>query len=324
MSSDVKIGSNAAVTDDLLVKVSWWYYFDGLTQGQIASQLGISRASVGRLIDRAKNEGITRVRISPEYLSRFEICERVKKQFGLREVALVPEKPHEGHSSHAEELTRIGLAGSHVVLGVLRKPATLAVGWGETVSRIMSVLPAEEMSDITLVSLTGGVNAYASAVQMRGNGESGAAQTDLIPTPLFVSSERLAKALLAERSVEVTLERAKAADVALIGVGAVSPDASLWRMGAAKPEELDEAIAESAVGDILGVFYDKDGKPLELERNRRRIGVDIESLRSIDTVIAVAAGDTKHEAILGALRGKYIDILVTDLATLEYVEAAGL
>lgn len=67
------------MTDDLLVKVSWWYCFDGLTQGQIASQLGISRASVGRLIDRAKNEGITRVRISPEYLSRFEICERVSR-----------------------------------------------------------------------------------------------------------------------------------------------------------------------------------------------------------------------------------------------------
>jgi len=312
------VNRNGNVSDDLLVKVSWWYHFDGLTQDQIAERLGTSRPSVSRMIERAKAEGITRVHIAPAYLSRLDICTRVRDRYGLREVVLLPPSP-DGDDLDAGLRTRLGMAGMHTLVSELEHSQTLAIGWGETVAQIMSQLPGDELSHVDVVSLTGGVNVYANAIhQNRSIGES-SMRIDLVPTPLFVSSEKLARALQAEDSVSRTLTRARQADVALISVGAPSGEASLWRMGGATPEELDEVLARGGVGDVLGVFYDADGNPLDLERNRRRIGVGIDALRDIDTVIGVAGGAEKHQTIRGALKGRYIDILVTDLNTLEFL-----
>ncbi len=318
MKAERAAGRNGNASDDLLVKVAWWYHFDGLTQDQIAERLGTSRPSVSRMIERAKAQGITRVHIAPAYLSRLDICTKVRDKFGLREVVLLPPAP-EGEDSAASLRSRLGIAGMHTLVSALENSHTLAIGWGETVAEIMSQLPGDELSHLDVVSLTGGVNVYANAIhQNRSIGES-SMRIDLIPTPLFVSSEKLALALQGEESVSRTLSTARRADVALISVGAPSAEASLWRMGGATPEELDEVLSLGGVGDVLGVFYDAAGEPLELERNRRRIGVDISALRDIGTVIGVAGGAEKHETIRGALKGHYIDVLVTDMETLEFL-----
>ena len=58
--------------------------------------------------------------------------------------------------------------------------------------------------------------------------------------------------------------------------------------------------------------YDINGQLLDVELNRRAIGVGLEALRSIGTVIAIAGSEEKARAILGAIRGQYIDVLITD------------
>jgi DNA-binding transcriptional regulator LsrR (DeoR family) len=44
----------------------------------------------------------------------------------------------------------------------------------------------------------------------------------------------------------------------------------------------------------------------------RTIGLNLEELRNIRRKICVATGEEKLQGILGALRGKLVDVLVTD------------
>jgi DNA-binding transcriptional regulator LsrR (DeoR family) len=73
------------------------------------------------------------------------------------------------------------------------------------------------------------------------------------------------------------------------------------------------------VGDILGHFYDIDGRPVECETDDRLIALDLEQLRVIPTMVAVAGGLGKVAAILGGLRGSYIDVLITDMETAQAI-----
>jgi DNA-binding transcriptional regulator LsrR (DeoR family) len=83
--------------------------------------------------------------------------------------------------------------------------------------------------------------------------------------------------------------------------------------------------AEGAVGDLCGRFFDAQGQQCLIEPGV--IGVSLEQLRALDHVVAVAAGADKAAAILGALRGGYLNVLVTDTtaaqAILEQFEADG-
>src|SRR5437879_6620156 len=45
----------------LALRAATLYYLDGLTQAEIASRLGVSRPSAGRLVARAKAGGLVRI-----------------------------------------------------------------------------------------------------------------------------------------------------------------------------------------------------------------------------------------------------------------------
>ena len=65
-----------------------------------------------------------------------------------------------------------------------------------------------------------------------------------------------------------------------------------------------------AVGDICGQFFDVQGH--QCFEERRVLGIPLESLKALREVIGVAGAIEKASAILGALRGGFVDVLVTD------------
>jgi DNA-binding transcriptional regulator LsrR (DeoR family) len=78
------------------------------------------------------------------------------------------------------------------------------------------------------------------------------------------------------------------------------------------------------VGDICARHYDAFGNELDIDLNHRVVGIELEALHNIPHVIGVAGGEAKAEAILGALRGEHVNVLVTDDATaLKVLELSG-
>ncbi len=77
-------------------------------------------------------------------------------------------------------------------------------------------------------------------------------------------------------------------------------------------DEQDHIRATGAVGDICGQHYSLTGEWLDIDVNRRVVGISLDNLARIETVIGVAGSSRKGAAILGALRGRYVNVLITD------------
>ena len=68
--------------EELLLRVAWAYYKDELTQEEIARQLSVSRASVGRMLDRARRVGLVSINLNSEHLDSFEVSSRLRRALG--------------------------------------------------------------------------------------------------------------------------------------------------------------------------------------------------------------------------------------------------
>lgn len=128
--------------------------------------------------------------------------------------------------------------------------------------------------------------------------------------------------MLQEPRIRETLRLARRADLALVGIGA--PEVySLLRAGYLDREALAQLRTQGVVGDVCARHYDAQGRVLDIELNQRIVGIELQALHDIEQVTGVAGGEAKAEAILGALRGGHVNVLITDDATARKVLALG-
>jgi DNA-binding transcriptional regulator LsrR (DeoR family) len=130
-----------------------------------------------------------------------------------------------------------------------------------------------------------------------------------------VSSVGLQKTLLEDENIRSCLEMARSASRAMIGVGKVSDDATVVSAGFLDSTMISELKVKGAVGDISCRYFDLNGEPVFTDFDRRVISLSLDDLRRIKPVIAVAGGEDKVAAVLGALRTRCLDILITDERT---------
>ena len=105
----------------------------------------------------------------------------------------------------------------------------------------------------------------------------------------------------------------------LFGVGSVSTSTTLFEGAYIDAIVLDELIELGAVGEIGGRFYDAAGEPVSSSLVERTVSVPLDAVRACPTSILVSGGVHRRESILGALRGGFATILVTDTETAEWL-----
>src|SRR5262249_35805569 len=148
-----------------------------------------------------------------------------------------------------------------------------------------------------------------------------ATSASVIPSPIMASTSSLAAALRAEPTIQQVLKQACSVEHALVGVGTPTPDATIVHMGYLNRADVRGLRERGVVGDTLGQFFDANGDVVELSIHDRRIGIELSDLRHIPKVVGVAGGLHKAEAILGALHGGYLNVLVTnEIAAIRLLE----
>jgi DNA-binding transcriptional regulator LsrR (DeoR family) len=107
-------------------------------------------------------------------------------------------------------------------------------------------------------------------------------------------------------------------DTALVGIGSLQPSKLLVSSGNRfSANEIAQLHAKGAVGDICLRFFDAEGKQVSTQLHDRVIGIELEALKSAKRVVGVAGGPRKEEAIRAALRGRWVNVLITDKASAE-------
>lgn len=304
---------------DLVVRAAWLYHGDGLTQAQVAKRLFVSRQTVGRLLEAARAQGVVRIEIDARCLAALDLATRLRDTFGLADAIVVPRDDDSPQSTERVN-ERVAAALAAYVRRYLHPGAIVGVGWGDTVARALAMLAAESLEGVTLAAAAGSIQAISQS--MAGDPKV-AHHLRAVPAPLLVSSPEAAALLREESSVREVLALAASATVTLTGIGSTGPAASAVRSQIVTDDEVAAFAAMGAVGDMLGEWFDANGRIVSGATSHRRIGLSLDELRAQPNVVGVAGGRQKAEAVLGAIRGRFIKVLVTDEATAEEVLAKG-
>jgi DNA-binding transcriptional regulator LsrR (DeoR family) len=296
----------------LLYKIAKSYYEDGLTQGQIGKRFGLSRIKVSRLLQEARAEKLVQITvISPEDPNA-DLERELETRYGLDEAVVISPSSDE----KAVVTRELGPAAVDCLLRCLQGNEVLSVSWGSTLLSTVEALPITHCPGLTVIQMMGGLGRPEAEVHgndiARRMAQAFGARPRLLSAPGIVASKMVRDALMAEPQISDTLALSAKADVAMVGIGVPVPDSVVMQAGAIVAKEVEQLKAMGAVGDIALRFFDTGGQPVKHQINDRIIGLDLDQIKRIPRVIGVAGSAEKFEVIRAALRGKFINVLVTD------------
>ena len=299
------------MTENDLTQLATLYYVDDLTQEELSKRFAISRATVGRMLRRAQQEGIVEIRVRPHAGFAADLERQLIERFGVQRALIAID--HKDSDKQREMLA--GLVASYLDR-ILIDGSIVAVGMGRNVSAVSEHAMSATRRQCSFVCAIGGsyrggeaMNAdhIARRLAARFGGESVS-----LYAPALVADPAVRQALLDNDTVRHTLDKARRADIALIGVGDMSEDSNMVRMGWFSAQEIVEAKRVGTVGDMMGYdFIDVHGKPALTPMQGRVIGMTAQDLRRVPNVIAIAAESSKVIALLGALRSETINTVAT-------------
>lgn len=286
------------------------HYESDMSQVDIARKLGVSTATISRLLNKARAAGIIRIEVieltTPENMTA-ELIQRL----GLKTAAVVETPPSNILGSLATPLSSLlqqaGLSSGSVI----------GIGWGRAI-REVTVAGLPRIPGILTVALNGGMQQAAPHFQINEFVRLAAHHMEGTPYFLhapYISSTELRDAFLNDSSVQDIISLWDRLDVAIVGVGLTH---------APKPSEstmatLDEQALNRAAGDVLRHYVTESGEVLHWEGEERMIAASPEQLRRTPLTIGVAATPEKAAGIIGAVRSGMINALVTDVNTAQTV-----
>ncbi len=300
-----------------LVLASRLYYLDDLTQAEIARRLGISRASVSRVLSEARRQGIVRIEVAePPPVDVEELATATAGALGLAAVHL---SPLAGRRPGAGAALGPGLATA-LAAADLRPGDVLLTASGRMVYEAsLGELP--RLPDVVVAPMLGGQDEPEAWYQPNEITRNFCDRVGGRPAFLYAPAlpgEDLYPVLGDEPSIRRVLDLWSRARCAVVGVGA--PPLRRASIPAFVPT--DAVSLREAVGDVVSRFYDGTGREVGFPGSERLVATPLQVLREIPVVIAVAAGREKVGSILVGARAGYFTHLVTDAETAGLLLAA--
>ena len=306
-----RAGDWGEIPGDTVVEIASLYYYDDVTQEELSKRFGMSRARISRLLKRAREDGVVEIRVHQQPGVRADLEQEFIRRFGIdRLLVAVDQRDPQG-----QRLAVGSLVASHLVR-TLSDGMIVATGMGRNVAAVAEGIVPSVRRAVTFVSAIGGSARAGETMNPDHIGRRLAVRfggdSETLYAPALVASMVLRDALYQNETVKMVLDRARRADVALVGIGDLSEDSNMVRMGWFSPQEVAEARLSGTIGDIMGYdFIDIQGRPSTTEMQGRVIGLNTRDLLRIPDVIAIASENTKAAAILGALRTGVVNTLAT-------------
>ncbi len=296
--------------DELIYKAAWYYYVENMTQQEISEKLGLSRMKVVRLLDAAKETGAIQFRILTSNGMNFDLEEKLTNNWNLSKAIVIP-TPQDLKNLNEN----LAVAAANYIATIISDQSFINMGYGDTPSRVLNHLASIAENPVSVVSLTGGVNYYlpntVSSIFK--------AKLHLYPTPLLISSPEACRAILQEPGVQEIRRMTKLASLSIVGIGGMNSDATVLTNSILNSNDFTYLSMQGAVGDILTHFIDKDGNQIHTSFDDRLVSTPLDTLRELNNVIGIAGGPQKIAVIKAALRGRYINTLITDENTARHL-----
>ena len=312
-----------------IIKVVEMHYKQGLSQQEIGKKLNVSRTTISRALAQAKKQGYVQIKINYPQDSAISLEGRLEERFGLKEAVIAS-------AQDPDELKdEVAFYASDYLLRTLKNHMTIALTIGVTLQNMVEFLGKDvrlkflKTDDVNVVPLMAATNisvsmdkgyrmAYSNylieevAKIINGNSYQ-------MLAPQYVDSPGAKKVFMEEKSIKEVFDLAKKADIAVAGIGTLDHNSALINAELIPMEEFERLQKKGGTGEILSHVVDKDGKLVKDQFEEHLLSLDLEEFKKIPIRVGVAYGLDKKEAILGVLRGGYVNVLITDEKVANYL-----
>lgn len=304
-----------------LLRVCKMYYELGKGQDEIAKLENISISTVSRLMSRAVVDGFVKVTVNYPIYSVAELEDQFKRSFGLKNVFIAPVIVDDQDLILQD--TCIALAND--LSRIVRNGDIIGVSWGDTMNCLCDHLKDTARTGVKIVQLNGGVpkqtietgsNAIIAKMAQAFN-----ATGYTFPVPALVDNSRIADALKEDSQVKHILQLAEKCNILIFSIGRMSEDSVIFQSGYFQDEEYASLSKKGAVGDICARFFNIHGEIVDKDFDSRVMGISLEELKRKENKIVIVSGLEKVDALLGALKGGYVNSLYIDENTAKAVIA---
>mgnify|MGYP000070599239 FL=1 len=306
---------------DLATRAAWLSFIGGYTQSEVAKRLDVSPVKAHRLIQLAQQQGMVKIFIEGEPARCVALEEQLAKKFNLRSCLIAP-SDHMNADDNETNFNEVGAGAARFfynVLNQLPQSSCVGIGKGRSLSALAERLPKINRSDLTFASVSGSFTRKFSANRLdvvhqfveRTGGEG-----YFMPVPYLARDDAEHEMLMAQASVQFSLNLARNANLYVVGIGGLKTNHYLHSVGLVTDNDLEELRSAGAVCDLIGSFYDILGNLVDHPLNGHGLGINASEMAG-KRVVAVAGGLGKELALLGALRSGLVTDLVMGEATAE-------
>ncbi|WP_284774322.1 sugar-binding transcriptional regulator [Agrobacterium sp. lyk4-40-TYG-31] len=302
-----------------MVRASWLYHVEGLTQAQIAERMLLTRRRVNELLAAALDQGVVRISFNSPLTENVELEAELRQRFDLSDAVVVPTP-----SDKSQIATVIGRAAAMFLERFIQasEPRALGVGWGATLRETAHHMAPANVPDVKVRSMMGGLTRGSEINTfeiVRSFAKVMNAECHYLAAPIYADSPDSRDAILVQPFFDSLLAEATAVDVSILSVGDVSPESLQVRYGLPTGTDISELVAAGAVGDLLGRYLDAAGQEVNHSLNRQVISPSIESYQNIPTRIIASGGDHKKKILKSCLVARLATTLITDADNAIYL-----
>lgn len=302
---------------NIIYKILKYYYTDDLTQAEIASRLNVTRVAVSRYLSKAKKNGLIEFKIKYPTnftLNQYENIElEFKKAFNLKECIIVP-----SHDNPMETLQELSYRLVELFDRIVSDNTFLGVGWGSTLEKIANLMEINEKKNIKVIPLLGDYgrlfddqhsNNIAKLISEKFNGTC-----YVVNIPAFFDTKEIKESIEKDSTAIELFKLAKRVNTAILCMGDLTTESSLYKTEQLNKENLDYLKGLGIVGDINGIFLDKEGDFVPNDISERLTNIfPSELMKATKNVIGIAIGARKSKILCAVLKGNLINTLLTDI-----------
>lgn len=299
------------MNNEQLIKIAYLHYIDDLPQNEIAKMMGISKSSVSRALQTARDRGIVTIEINMNNEKCYYLQKKIKAMYNIETAIVVPNYTHK----RSNVLVELGKAGAEYLKQIVKDGMTISISMGRTLSEVANYLEVDKEVTHNIVPISGGLGQVSPELHSNDICRRIAEKFNGIAYPLYapavVSTKSLKEGIMDDPMIQKVVNMAKSADYTLVSVGNIA-DSTYLDLGIISQHESKEMQEIGAIGDIGGNFFNGKGEVLDLDIHDRIIGPDFKELRKHSKIIMVAGDRTKEKVIQSALLGNLADVLITD------------
>ncbi|MDL2210844.1 MarR family transcriptional regulator [Desulfovibrio sp. OttesenSCG-928-O18] len=304
----------------LTARAAYLHHVREMSQGEVAQALGVSAATVSRLLKSARENGVITISLNAAHERHLAMSEELAVRYGLADVIIAAA---EGLDNEEDIKKAVAHEGARYIQRTIKPDDVLGIAWGGTIYHLINYLNPSQKRDTEFVTLHGSIYSldYELDVQTLVTRIAKVFSGTRYGMKLngLCSSKAAADAIRNEMKVQAIFEMFDKITISLSGVGSFYPEITtpLGTITYLTDPEVANLKSKNVYGDLVLRFFDQNGDECDTDLVDRTLAISFNQYKRIPNKVVTASGRHKTETVRALLKGRLADTLVIDSGLAE-------